>query len=167
MDAVTEKKPSIDEKQLGENPLARKLKVLVRQRTFAKQYAFSQQEDMMLPLEAEVEYVPYTKHFRDAERRKRFMTLSPRAKELLSWIGYELEAGKDYVFVKRDRYMKEAGINSATTVVTAQKELIARGYISPTNRQSVFWIDPHHFFSGSRLQKYPTKIIDYQTSKPE
>lgn len=89
--------------------------------------------------------------------KDRVYNLSDKAKSLYLFLLYNVKRGKDFIQLNREVYMKKNNIKSGTTVIEAIKELMRYGFIVNTEFQSVYWINPALFFSGSRIQKYPEK----------
>ncbi len=106
----------------------------------------------------ELEAQTYTKIFRKPETRHRTMRLSPSALKLLKWIEFEVAPAKDYVWINRARFMKEANLSSNHTMSDAIKDLVSDSFICSSAVQGVYWINPDLFFCGSRVKKYPDKV---------
>lgn len=141
--------PKFDECQLGSNLFASKENLKVRVVD-----VYDKDKDK----EVSYENDSYCKLFSTPDRRLDVSVLSPSGKSLLIWIMYELDGGKDYFWFNRERYMKECGIKSPTTVTTALKELNNK-FIQPSNVREIYFINPHFFFTGSRLIKYKDNIV--------
>lgn len=150
------KKPKFTEKDLGFNPFINSLVIPVIEKHFKEQYKKS--DDVLVPVIQEVEYTEIAKLYCSAERRKITNNLSLRAKELFLWIMYEIDHGKDFLWVNKKRYMEEVEITAIDTYKNAMKELIRYGFLGLTVIQDVFWINPDLFFKGNRITKYPNKI---------
>ena len=86
------------------------------------------------------------------------MGLSAKAKDLLWFIVYELKAGRSYVVVNVKRYLEEVKV-SRKTYRRAVLDLIAASIIAPTSITNVFYINPAMFFNGSRIKKFPEKVL--------
>lgn len=154
----------INAETLGVNPFVKSLKIPVHKMLINGQYKVTKElaadgKPIMLPVEVEIEAEPFTKVYNDANRRKMMVVLSTRAKELYLWVLYEIEAGKDYLWINKSRYMKENDISSMNTYRNALKELIVQGFLQGTVASDVYWINPSLFFSGSRTNKYPKNVV--------
>lgn len=108
-------------------------------------------------LEFTLETSRMTKVFHNAAARKTLATLPARAKELLLWIMYELDPGKDYMVMNIARYEKENEV-SHNTYLRAVEDLIAQAVISTTKWKNVFWVNPAIMFCGNRIHKYPDSV---------
>ncbi len=157
--AYSVKRPVIDEVKLGKNPLTYGLRVKVNKLAFKNQYK-KDKEGKYVSLEKEVEYTPICKLYILPDNRKEIALLSARAKELLMWIMYEVDAGKDYLWVNKVRYMDEMSISSYTTYSTAVNELMGGGFVSRANVKDVYWINPAFFFRGDRILKFKDKVVE-------
>lgn len=151
------KKEKILEEDLGINPFQNGLEIRVRDITFDKQYK-KNGEDWM-PVVQEVEYEPFCKLYFFSERRLITNKLSLRAVQMLLWIQYEIDHGKDFLWMNKKRYMEELEIKSVNTYKDAIKELIRYGFITPTLATDYYWINPDFIFKGDRIKKYPKNVV--------
>lgn len=152
------KKPDINPLKLGKNPLLNNLKIVITGFEIPNQYKMV--DGKKEQVEAEIERVGFTKVFSDAERRKAMLVLTPRAKDLLLWLMYEVEPNKDYLWLNKWRYMEESGIATYNTYNSAVNDLIANLYIAKVAGYSnVFWISPHFFFNGNRAKTFPEHVV--------
>lgn len=154
-------KPAIDESKIGINPFTQNLKIPVNELISDKYLSKERYGDELITVPAELEYeaCSYSKIFLDAARRKRVTELTARAKDLLMWIIYELEAGKDWIWLNKGRYMNENRVNSVNTYKSALKELISSSFISATQYTNTYWINPDIMFNGSRIKKFPNNLV--------
>ena len=150
-------RPKFNEELLGDNPFALKLQIQVNIKEFHDQYKKDKDGDW-IPVFSELEADKACKVYVDSERRLRVNKLSPRSKELLMWLFYEVKSGQDYLWLNRVRYMDENNISSPNTYRTALNELITGGFITRTVVNAVYWINPSIFFNGSRIRKFPNSI---------
>lgn len=155
-------KPKFTEAELGKNPLATHLRIVAVRRTMPGQYTYDKQEKIMVNSEPLLERVPITKLYADSERRRQFCLLSARAKELLSWVMYSVKHDQDYVWINRKRFMQENQIKAVNTYKAAENELVVNHFLFHTTKTGVFWINPHYFFQGNRLEKYKDKVVEYE-----
>ena len=151
-----ELKPDIQEEKLGGNPFIRNLKIGVNKLRSGDRY--KEIDGVWMKAEAELEATPFCRVYSDAERRLSMVELTPRGKDLLLWIMYELELNKDYVWIPKKRYMRESRISAVNTYKAALNELIRANYIVATVVSNVYWINPHYFFNGNRVKKYPNNV---------
>ncbi len=107
------------EKQLGGNPFY--VNIPVVKRPTGKYY--EDMDGIKLPEEVLQDSEPYTKVFIGKLNRQIVNRLTDKSKAMLLWIIQELEAGRDYVYIPRKRYMEELEISSTTTVTNAFAEL--------------------------------------------
>lgn len=146
------------ERELLVNPLtSQDFKVLVRKLVIKNSFSKDDEGDW-LPSGYVVEQQSVTKVYHSVDNRLVVSALSGGAKSLLLWLMYEIAAGKDYVWVNKQRYMKENGITSLNTYKDAVRGLAASLIITPTVYPDVYWINPRVFFYGSRVVKYPQYV---------
>lgn len=148
-------KPKYDYKTLGINPFSISLEVKVKELELLN--AYKKDGDEWLPVTNEVEDTPFTKMFITAERRIIISNLSSAAKELYLWIMFEIDAGKDALWINKERYMIE-NYTSINTYKKALEDLIRYAIISQTVVQGVYWFNPDFFFRGDRIKKYPKSL---------
>lgn len=146
---------------IGSNPLAVGIEIPVVP-VYSKD-TYKKDEDAIVPITIFIEKTPFTKVYNTSENRKIVNNLSSRAKTLLLWIIYEVEAGKDYLWINKSRYMQEVGIKAINTYNEAIKELIRYGLIKDTKAVDTFWINPEFIFNGNRVKKYPKNVIKHES----
>lgn len=106
-----------------------------------------------------LENIPYTKVFEVAGAKKKVMALPVRAKEMLLYFMHSIDSGMDVLWIDRVSYMKAYGIKSVNTFKDAVRCLSEELFIYPhASVKDVYWINPHYFFKGSRMIKYPDKV---------
>ncbi len=148
-------KPKYDYKTLGINPFSLSLEIKVKELELLN--AYKKEGDNWMPVTNEIEDTPFTKMFITAERRIIVSNLSPAAKELYLWIMFEIDAGKDALWINKERYMLE-NHTSINTYKKALEDLIRYAIISQTVVQGVYWFNPDFFFRGDRIKKYPKNL---------
>jgi len=148
------------EKQIGGNPFY--VNIPVVKRPTGKYY--EDMDGIKLPEEVLQDSEPYTKIFVGKLNREIINKLPDRSKSMLLWILQELEAGRDYVYIPRKRYMEELEISSTTTVTNALAELGRVSFITPTVVKDIYWINPMFIFRGDRVKKY-SKTISFKNAK--
>lgn len=149
-------KPICEKLETSINPFANSLSI----RYFGiktKEYE-EVENNIKLNKEIKIESEIFIKLFSNSENRILVNGLSGNSKSLLLWICYELESGKDYIWINRERYMTENRIKSNTTYLDAIKELVRYYFIDYSNIKDVFWINPNFFFKGNRIKKYPNNL---------
>lgn len=144
------------EKNLGNNPFSFSIVIPTAKRPTGRYYEDA--EGFKLPEESIQDIEPYTKVFIGKGNREIINSLSDKSKSMLLWIIQELEAGKDYVYLPRKRYMEELSISSTTTVSNALSELTRYGFISFSTIKDIYWINPMFIFRGDRIRKYSYKF---------
>jgi hypothetical protein len=155
-------KPDIDEGTLGINPFIGNLKIIasvVKSEDRYKLHDKNSSEPIFEYANYEFEYTPYCKVFSDSKRRLHVNKLTTRAKDLLLWLMMEIDKNKDYIWINKERYMSECGVNSMNTYRAAIGDLVEYGFITRTKEMNTYWINPNYFFNGNRLTKYPDNII--------
>ena len=147
-----------DSDNLGVNPFATSLIIVVV--TVATDGYKSDGEDM-LPVKQRLEKDEFCKFYCSSERRIEINSLSLRGKELLLWILFELKYGQDWVWINKERFMKESNISAVNTFKGALKDLIRNGILATTVETDVYWINPFYFFKGNRINKFKQNVIEY------
>lgn len=125
-------KPKIDEKKLGNNPLIASDFVVVINKVTNGSMKPDKETEIMLPVEYEMEKENITKLYTKPENRLIISALSPGAKSLFIWLAYEVDCGKDYLWVNYRRYMEENYISSVNTYKSAIAELCRYSMMYPT-----------------------------------
>lgn len=111
----------------------------------------------LLPAKKEVEATPFVKLYVTSERRLIISKLSTASKELFLWIMLEVDAGKDALWINKERFMLENN-TSLNTYKKGMDELIRYAFLAYTVVREVYWINPDFFFRGDRVSKYPNNI---------
>lgn len=155
-------KPELTDEKMGGNPLTdADFKIIVRKKTIK----VTDKDGNKGVADIELEYEKFTKLFTGSDKRKVLSQLSAPAKGLFLWLIYELESGKDYLWVNRERFMEETNINSVNTYKSGVAELVKKKLIAASLIKDVFWINPRLFFCGSRINKYPDNVEVYVPKK--
>lgn len=150
------RKPIFQEEDLGVNPFLTNLNIPTVTRKLINTFIVNDGNQEQADLE--LEYTSYTKLFCSADRRYKTNQLSPRAKELLLWMMYQIKNADDYIWINKKLYMEENNITSINTYKEAIKDLITKGFLVLTIKTDVFWINPDMFFKGDRIRKYPNNV---------
>lgn len=153
---MRELKPKFEEKDLGKNPFASNVQIPTRSFT-GKEY-YPDKDGDILPKEIVWDAGECTKLYTTRDNRLTVNNLSDKAKSLFLWVAFELEVGKDYIWINRSRYMSELGISSTTTVSNAINELVRYGFLTYSSIKGIFWINPGFLFNGNRVKKYITEV---------
>lgn len=154
-------KPAFTEADLGRNPNIGTIVIPIKIKAIAGQYKKEEKdgESMVVPNLVKLEKTPITKVFTSPERRKTIAMLPPGPSKLWLWVQQELEYGKDYICINRDRYMAESGIKSINTYKDALGGLLRTGLLSLTLIPGVYWIDADMVFQGDRIKKYSAQTV--------
>lgn len=115
-------------------------------------------DGIILPKYVDLEREEYTKVFKNPDLRKVISDMSDRAKSLFLWLLFEVDMGKDYLWINHLRFMEENNISSLTTYKLALKELLMKNLICKSHKRTIYWINPKAFFCGSRPNKYPEHV---------
>jgi hypothetical protein len=99
----------------------------------------------------------FTKVFTNAANRKKICGMTSRARDLYLWLIYEIDPGKDYLWLNEERIKLELNV-SYNTLKGAITDLIKEVIIVESAIKGVYWINPLFFFNGSRLDKYKQYI---------
>lgn len=150
-------KPFFEETELGISPfLNKEFKINVRRgidlRTFKK---VDMQEK---PNEYVYDAGLISKIFIDSEYRLISSGLKSYSQRLLIWILYELDNGKDWLWINKVRYMEENHLKDMRVYRNAIKDLVKYSFLAVSTITDVYWINPHMFFRGSRVEKYKDKL---------
>lgn len=159
------KKPKIDPEKLKNNPLVNEdFRIVVNKMIDEK--SFKREDDLLVHKDYEMEKESITKVYTLPLYRKLVSTLSPRAKSLFLWLLYEIESGKDYIWINKYRYMEENDISSINTYKESIVDLIVPNIICATIYPDVYWINPRYFFNGNRMNKYQDHVEIYKPKNP-
>ena len=159
------KKPKVDESMLINNPFANDM--YLRHKSYVKKNNYLTADDVvnneMYKLhkfgeEIIVEVDSSTKVYTRAGFRLDIFSRTEKARSLFLWLIYEIESGKDFLWLNKNRYMTEASV-SLNTYKSAVEELCLNKVITPTIYPEYFWINPVYFFNGNRLKKYPNNLV--------
>jgi hypothetical protein len=151
------KKPQFTIEELGHNPNIPPLQIPVYEKI--SRVDFIKGDGGKLEQKAIVlESVPKVSLYITSQHRKLTSQLPTASKELFLWILYELDSNQDFIWVNKDRFMKECTV-SYNTYKKAIDGLIRFIYLTPTVIHDVFWINPFYYFRGSRVNKYPDNLV--------
>lgn len=143
--------------RLGSNPLVGD-DFVIRISKIAHKGGFKKDGEDWLPLDYDLERDKKVFVYTHRSLRESISALSGLAKGLFLWLLYEVEYGRDYIDLKKDRYMFENGLKSEWSYRKGRNELIRYKIICPTVVRGVYWINPAYFFAGSRSKKYPSRV---------
>jgi len=152
-------KPHIDKDKLKVNPFSEQLKIVIKKMPTGT-YSVDKDGDL-IPKEIDLEQSRFTKVYHAAWARDLVMTLCSPAMALYLWIQYNLVSGQDWIWINKQYYMAKTETTSLNTYRKGVEELITCGFITPTIYKDTYWINPSLFFCGSRLLKYPSKVVEY------
>jgi len=162
------KKPNIDEGKLVSNPFVQ-ANFGVKVRGYSEDTSVVSvskisdgvilEKPYTIPISRVVEQDKYSKVYNEAGFRLHIMSMSSRARDLFLWITYELESGKDWLWINKQRYMDECTV-SLNTYKGAIEDITKAWVITPTIYQDTYWINPRFIFNGSRINKYSNKLIE-------
>jgi len=94
--------------------------------------------------------------------RKVIANLSNNGKCLFLHILYELDSGKDYIEINKDRYMRENDVKSLNTFKSSVAELKKLGIISEiVDMKWLYFINPRFFFCGNRVEVFSKYVKEY------
>jgi hypothetical protein len=150
------KSPTIDVTKFVVNPFSYTLEIPVVKMDDTSKFV-KQSDGELYFAENTFEYEKSIKVYVSSTRRKVINQLSPNASKLLHWVEQELDYNKDYFWLNKARYMDETGV-AYNTYKKSVGELQQYGFISLSVVTDVFWINPHFFFFGNRIGKYPKSV---------
>jgi len=162
-------KPQFTENELGINPFVQDLKIKIGYKKSTKKVVDisnikleeeivtigeTETQENVYIIEKEEKASIYTK----SGLRLHVNELSPKAKSLFLWLMYEIDYGKDYIWINVQRYLIETN-TSVNTYKNAIVELNRQGVLSPImGLNNMFWINPIFFFKGNRVKKYSNNV---------
>jgi hypothetical protein len=153
-------KPKFEASELGYNPFVINLEVRVNRVAYRGSYR-KDVNGKEVPNVSEFEYDKLCKLFTSKDNRDIINRLTPRAKELLVFIMFQIQSGDDFLWINRVMYMDENGVSSMTTFTNCVKELVHYGILAHTTiKRDVYWINPDLLFKGNRITKYPNNIVE-------
>lgn len=154
--ARKKEKPNLSIENIGINPFTSGLEIYA----IKKQRKVKNKFDVDDVLENVLEAAPYTKVFEVSGATKQVCDLPIRAKELYLYLIHAIAGKQDCIWIDRVAYMNKMGIRSVNTFKQAVIDLAWGDYVAPHVKfVDVLWINPHFFFKGSRMNKYPNKVI--------
>lgn len=151
-----------DERQMGLNPYAVGLKIKSRRYYVSDKtavvnttegYVTDFRKTVGVTQAVDAERDESTKVYRNAANRANLGRLPARASHLFVWLVQTIKAGKDYVIVNIDLYLRETE-TSKSTFQRAVRDLVDAGILYYTRWGAVFWINPTYFYNGNRLSRY-------------
>lgn len=151
-----DKKPEFDNERVGLNPFISGLSIAISKRRIDVINKYGDKD----VIETDLEITPYTKVFMVESARVQVCDLPLRSKELYLYIIHSVKSATDYVYIERVSYMKQMGIKALNTYKGAINGLCDGLYIMPHHKiKGIYWINPHFFFKGSRINKYKDNLL--------
>lgn len=155
---ITMKKlPKVDGEQLKLNPFSQDLVIKATKR-ISPTAKIKDEKGEWVPASSLVDKAKATKIYTSALFRDKALNLTAGGLRLFVYIVYEMDGPQDWMQILPEQYISK-GNSSKSSYRRAVEELIDEGYISPTKFKYVYWINPILMFSGSRVGKYPDKVI--------
>ena len=155
------KKPELKEHLLRANPLVNMGFSILTVSVADKSVFKTDNDGIHLPNEYIMEKETSTRVYTKSEHRLFITQLSDKSKSLYLWLLYEIEPGKDYLWINKERYKQESK-TSDNTYRAAIEELVNNLVLAPSLVRNVYWINPRLFFSGNRVNKYPNHVEVYK-----
>lgn len=156
-DKEMKKAPVIDEATLGGNPFLCTLEIPVTKIISNVDYT-ENTEGVVVNKVFYCEKTQKVELYMHESARSNVAGLSDKAQRLYLHILYSLTRNQQWIYLNKEFYMRENGVSSQTTFYDAVKELQRYCYVQKTITKEVYWINPHRFFPGNRVLKYPDKI---------
>lgn len=95
------------------------------------------------------------KVFVSKENRLMFAALRPRSVHLFFWVALSCIKDCDLVYIDRHKYMEESEVSRQETYMDAIKQLVEARIIAKAPKGvDLYFINPHVFFRGNRLNRY-------------
>lgn len=108
----------------------------------------------------------YVKVFRDVLSREKTFDLTPIGKTMFLYIMHRLDPASDMIEITPKKFNEYMGIKSLTSYYNGVNDLHKKGIINPVcGHKYNFWVNPDILFVGSRVNKYPDKILIKSTIK--
>lgn len=158
IDADMAKLPQIDEKTLGINPFTQEL-VIECTKLMIPDAMVMDEEGIMLPASMVIEKQKAMKVFRYPGAKERAMGLSVGALRMFVYIQYTVKAGKDWIQLTPDQYVRSVGKGGRNVHKKAIEELHRYGYIQPTVKKYVYWVNQCLMYAGDRIRKWPQNVV--------
>jgi hypothetical protein len=161
------KKPTIKEENFKLNPLINLGFEILLTNLTDNQAFVTDNEGIHLPKQYLVERDSRINVYTKSEYRLFIMSLPVNSRLLLLWLMYEIEPGKDYLWINKERYMQESNLTSINTYKSAVLELVNNCVLALSPIKDVYWINPRLFFNGNRANKYPNHVKIYNKIKKD
>lgn len=101
-----------------------------------------------------VENQDFTKVYKEnKQNRDLLLTLSREANWLFTFIAYEIETGKDYLWINKALFLEKTKLRS-NDYSKAIRELIVKDIIKVTLYKEVYCVNTSFIYSGDRLKHY-------------
>ena len=107
-----------------------------------------------VPKEYYQEGEPHTKIFRSAQLRDAIIDLNPAAKDLWTWINFEIDYNRHSIDINKKLFIKRAKI-TIRSYNRAINELQGAGFIFKSSISGVYHVNPRLCFFGSRPNTFP------------
>lgn len=150
------KLPEVDESQLENNPFCQELSIPVTEIVKGVEWIENEQ-GVLINKVLYAEKTARVELYIHTDSGNNVAGLSDKAQRLYLHVLYTLKPKKDWVQINSEYYMKRNNVKSFTTYSNAIKELVRYQFLCKTHMKDVYWLNPHRFFPGSRLIKYPDK----------
>lgn len=154
---INDVKPDLSPENIGINPFTSNLQILTHKKQTKVLNKFNVEDIKEFDLEA----TPYTKVFEVTGDAEQIVELPIRCKELYLYLIHTIKSSQDCVWISPKTYMAKMKIKSINTFKEAVNGLCNNVYIGAHHKlKNVYWINPHYFFKGSRINKYPNSIVN-------
>lgn len=142
---------------LGENPFLREL--TIEATTKVETGKFVKADDgTLIPAHVLMEKQKYVRLYRLAGAKDRAMNLSATGSKMLLYILYTIEGSSDSLKITPEQYATATENTSRNTYKKGIEELWRYGYITPTVKKYIYWINPSLMFGANRITKWPEKV---------
>jgi len=152
------RRPDVDPLRVGVNPLSISgFSIPVSCVPVEGRYSMDK-DGVWLPAEVELERDEKAALYIGSSRRLAWMGMGNAPMRLMLWMVFELDTGRDYVWVNVRRYLSESGV-SLNTYKSGVEDLCRYGFIHPMiGYKDVYWVNPAYCFRGSRTRAYPGRV---------
>lgn len=152
---MTRKKPIIDEDKLKEHSfIISEIKVREFDINIKGNPNINGITNVNTTIHNKLENQDFTKVYKEnKQNRDLLLTLSREANWLFTFIAYEIETGKDYLWINKALFLEKTKLRS-NDYSKAIRELIVKDIIKVTLYKEVYCVNTSFIYSGDRLKHY-------------
>jgi len=153
---MNKKKPIIDEEEIKKSSF--KLEdIKIREFKSKNSFSFDSSDgvtEINTSINKKVENSDFTKLYKEnKQNRDLLLTLGREANWLFIFITYEIETGKDYLWINKALFLEKTKLRSKD-YNKAIKELLVNNILNVTLYDEVYCVNTSFVYSGDRLKHY-------------